>query len=86
MMELTFNNKSDIKMSCSIFLNLFIIFIFILNFKRRQYMNFKISVFIPSYNRAHYIEKTIDSVLEQKMADIEIILVDDGSTDNNKND
>ena len=47
-------------------------------------MNPKISVVIPSYNRAHYIEKTIDSVLEQKMADIEIILVDDGSTDNTR--
>ena len=47
-------------------------------------MNPKTSVVIPSHNRAHYIEKTIDSVLEQKMDDIEIILVDDGSVDNTR--
>ena len=47
-------------------------------------MNPKISVVIPSYNRAHYIKKTIDSVLEQKRDDIEIIFVDVGSTDNTR--
>ena len=47
-------------------------------------MNPRISVVIPSYNRAYCIEKTIDSVLEQKRDDTEIILVDDGSTDNTR--
>lgn len=41
-----------------------------------------ISVIIPSYNRAHLIGRAIESVQSQPMDDIEIIIVDDGSTDN----
>jgi len=40
------------------------------------------SVVIPTYNRAHCILKTIQSVLEQEFEEWELILVDDGSTDN----
>ena len=39
------------------------------------------SVVIPSYNRVDLIGATIDSVLNQSMGDLEIIVVDDGSTD-----
>lgn len=42
----------------------------------------KISVIIPTYNRADCIEKSIRSVLEQTYRDFELIIVDDGSSDN----
>ncbi len=39
------------------------------------------SVIIPTYNRADFITRTIESILTQSFADFEIIVVDDGSTD-----
>lgn len=44
----------------------------------------KVSVIMASYNRGWIIEKAIKSVLDQKFKDFELIIVDDGSTDNTK--
>lgn len=43
-----------------------------------------VSIVIPAYNAEAYISKTIDSLLKQSMGDFEIIIVNDGSTDNTK--
>ena len=45
----------------------------------------KVSVVLCVYNEEKYIEKAIDSVLSQSMDDFELIIVNDGSTDNTSN-
>lgn len=47
-------------------------------------MNEKVSVIIPNYNRKHLLSRTIDSVLNQSYTNIEIIIIDDNSSDGSK--
>ena len=41
----------------------------------------KISIVIPIYNTADYLEKCVSSILQQSYSNIELLLIDDGSTD-----
>lgn len=45
-------------------------------------MNNKISIIIPVYNAEKYLEKTIDSIINQKYENYDVILINDGSKDN----
>src|SRR5690606_1544911 len=45
-------------------------------------MTFLVSIVIPTYNRAHFVGETLNSVLAQTHQNWECIIVDDGSTDN----
>lgn len=42
------------------------------------------SIILPTYNRAHLIQKAIESVISQSFSNWELIIIDDGSTDNTK--
>ncbi len=42
------------------------------------------SIIIPLYNKEHYIENTLKSVLNQSFSDFEILIINDGSTDNSE--
>ena len=43
-----------------------------------------VTVYITNYNYANYIKQAIDSVINQNFQDFELIIIDDGSTDNSK--
>ena len=45
-------------------------------------MNEKITVIVPVYNVEHYLDKCLDSLINQTYKNLEIIVINDGSTDN----
>lgn len=48
-------------------------------------MQFKVSILIPIYNTSLYLNQCLNSVVNQTLKDIEIICINDGSTDNSLN-
>ena len=42
----------------------------------------KVSIIVPTYNVEQYLREAMDSIINQTLKDIEIICIDDGSTDN----
>lgn len=44
----------------------------------------QVSVIIPTYNRAKFVVKAIESVLSQGVTDLDIVVIDDGSTDDTR--
>ena len=45
-------------------------------------MSVKVSVIVPVYNSEKYLEKCLNSILNQSLKEMEVIVIDDGSTDN----
>jgi len=48
---------------------------------RKERLSPEVSIIVPTFNRAHCIERSLTSLLKQVYQDFEVIVVDDGSTD-----
>lgn len=90
------NNKNELikknkKKEKNVYLKIFLIICLLgyFQFERKlnkniykQNNNPKISIFLPIYNKANYLKRSISSIQKQTLKNIEIIPVNDGSTDN----
>lgn len=47
-------------------------------------MSVKVSIVVPNYNHARFLDERMTSLLSQTFNDFELIVVDDGSTDNSR--
>ncbi len=56
-------------------------FILLCRIVKLEYMSDLVSVIVPAYNSEAFISKTIDSILSQSHSNLELILIDDRSTD-----
>lgn len=45
-------------------------------------MNIKFTIFTPTYNRANFLSRCYQSIVNQNVSSLEWIIIDDGSTDN----
>ncbi len=50
-------------------------------FREERHCRSRVTVVMPVYNYAHYLEEALGSVERQSLADLDLVLVDDGSTD-----
>ena len=51
------------------------------NTKCMKYNEIKVSVVIPVYNTEKYVREAVESIMNQTLRELEIIIINDGSTD-----
>ena len=51
-------------------------------YKKLPHKPMKVTVIMPVYNAGKYIKEAINSILKQSFIDFELLIIDDGSTDN----